>query len=245
LKPADSARLRSLAESRSTTPAALRRALAGDLDAILAKAMQPEPDNRYLSALAFSGDLRAHLAGWPILARPATPAERIRRWVIRHWALASLGTALAATILFSAIGVIVQTSNAERQRLRAQATLQELVRLTGALDGELYDSIHSLDHADSARSALIVNATQTLDRIGGDNDPDPALLLELADQYAKLARLQLAQSPANPEYRTSALTDLDKATELLKHISASESHYHEAQQALQQLTAFRRSLTPN
>jgi serine/threonine protein kinase len=245
LKQTESARLKSLAEARSTTPARLRQSLAGDLDAILARAMQPDPNNRYLTAEAFCDDLRAHLAGRPIVARPAKPAERARKWVRRHLVLTSLGLALAVTVLFSSIGIILQTSHAEHERLRTQATLQELVRLTGALDGELYDSIHSLEQAENARNALIMNATKTLDRIGADDNPDPVLLLELAEQYTKVARLLLAQSPASQVHRRSALADLDKAIALLKHVSASDIHYLQAQQALQQLIVSRHSLTLN
>ncbi|MGA9994094.1 MAG: serine/threonine-protein kinase [Pyrinomonadaceae bacterium] len=50
----------------------LRRRLAGDLDNILLKSLRKEPERRYASAQEFSEDLRRHLEGLPVLARPDT-----------------------------------------------------------------------------------------------------------------------------------------------------------------------------
>src|SRR5581483_10048757 len=48
---------------------ALRGALEGDLDAIVAKAMRKEPGMRYASVERFTADLERYLNGWPVEAR--------------------------------------------------------------------------------------------------------------------------------------------------------------------------------
>ena len=72
------------AVARGTTPARLARALAGDLDNILARAMHKLPTERYPSVLAFADDLRRHLEHKPILARPESVAARTRKFMRRH-----------------------------------------------------------------------------------------------------------------------------------------------------------------
>src|SRR5262249_34482880 len=58
------------AERRTTTPERLSRALRGDLDTIVAKAMKKDPEDRYSSVTAFADDLRRYMQHEPISARP-------------------------------------------------------------------------------------------------------------------------------------------------------------------------------
>jgi eukaryotic-like serine/threonine-protein kinase len=57
------------ARLRDATPAALRSALSGDLDAIVTTALQKEPAHRYTSVRAFAEDVQRHIEGRPIVAR--------------------------------------------------------------------------------------------------------------------------------------------------------------------------------
>ncbi len=58
--------------------------LKGDLDTIILKALQKEPGKRYGSAEMLAGDIERHLAGLPILARPATMRYRAGKFIVRH-----------------------------------------------------------------------------------------------------------------------------------------------------------------
>src|SRR6266851_2702234 len=58
----------------------LRRALRGDLDTIVAKALKKNPAERYLSVTAFADDLRRYLGHQPISARPDTLAYRAKKF---------------------------------------------------------------------------------------------------------------------------------------------------------------------
>jgi len=57
----------------------LKRALRGDLDAIALKALAKAPEGRYDNAAAMAEDLRRHLAGKPIAARPSRPSRASQR----------------------------------------------------------------------------------------------------------------------------------------------------------------------
>ena len=71
------------AEARGMSLRALKRALRGDLDAIVLKALAKEPDGRYDNATAMAEDLRLQLAGKTISARPPRPSRRSQRAAAR------------------------------------------------------------------------------------------------------------------------------------------------------------------
>jgi serine/threonine protein kinase len=58
--------------------------LAGDLDTITLTALAKEPARRYATAAALADDVRRHLTGLPVMARPSTWRYRSARFVNRH-----------------------------------------------------------------------------------------------------------------------------------------------------------------
>ena len=87
------------AASRASTADRLARQVRGDLDAIVLKALSKDPARRYPSAAAFAEDLRRHLAGKPIRARPARLSYRLRKFVLRNGTLLGVSAAALAAIL--------------------------------------------------------------------------------------------------------------------------------------------------
>ena len=72
-----------------------------DLETIVLKAMDKEPDRRYATAQELAEDLARFLEDKPIRARRPTPAERAAKWARRHRAV--LGAAAAVAFLALAI----------------------------------------------------------------------------------------------------------------------------------------------
>lgn len=86
-----------VARARATTPQRLTERLRGELDRIALKALEKRPEHRYASAAALAGDLRRHLEGLPVSARP-----RLRfpaRSTLAITAIMVLGLALAGAWL--------------------------------------------------------------------------------------------------------------------------------------------------
>ncbi|HEX8385599.1 MAG TPA: serine/threonine-protein kinase, partial [Rubricoccaceae bacterium] len=73
-----------VAASRGSTPDLLQRRLRGDLDAVVLKALRPEPEQRYASADALADDVRRAVAGLPVHARRGTARYRTAAFVRRH-----------------------------------------------------------------------------------------------------------------------------------------------------------------
>lgn len=58
--------------------------LHGDLETIVLKALEKEPNRRYQNIAALSHDIERHLADQPIIARPPSAAYHLRKLVARH-----------------------------------------------------------------------------------------------------------------------------------------------------------------
>ncbi len=93
--------------SREPTPTCrLRPSVDRDLDTICRKCLHKEPGQRYASAQALAEDLHRYLGGEPILARPVSPGERVRKWAKRRPAAAALvGVSVLALLTVAAGGV--------------------------------------------------------------------------------------------------------------------------------------------
>ena len=83
-----------------------RRACAGDLDAILARALAKESGKRYPSVDAFADDLERHLRGEPVRARPDSAWYRAERWVRRHKLETAVGAAIVIAVPAGAVAEV-------------------------------------------------------------------------------------------------------------------------------------------
>ncbi len=90
--------------SRAAADPQAREALRGELDAVLHKALQKEPAQRYAGVDAFAEDLQAALEGRAVRARPDTALQRLARALRRHRLAVLAGLAIAAGFAL-AIGV--------------------------------------------------------------------------------------------------------------------------------------------
>jgi tetratricopeptide (TPR) repeat protein len=90
--------LPSIASSRNIEPAYLERALRGDLDWIVMKALEKDRTRRYETANGFAADVMRHLANEPVVAAPPGRAYRLRKFVRKH-----RGGVIAASLVVFAL----------------------------------------------------------------------------------------------------------------------------------------------
>ena len=97
----------------------VERTLAGDIDAIILKALRPEPDRRYPSALALGEDIASYLSGHPVEARPDTLTYRIGKTLRRHRASAALVGVAALALIGGTVVSLALAADARAERDRA------------------------------------------------------------------------------------------------------------------------------
>ena len=150
------------------------KALRGDLDTIVGKALKMAPDERYACVSAFADDLRAYLRHEPVSARPDTLAYRVSKFVRRHSG-AVTATACVALLMASLVGFYTARLASERDRARVEAqksaTVSEL--LTSLLTGA--DPYASRDPEPTVRNILDAGA----ERVSKDLRDQPALKAEM------------------------------------------------------------------
>jgi eukaryotic-like serine/threonine-protein kinase len=110
----------------------LARRPRGDLELIALMALQEDPARRYLSGAALAEDIRNHLKGRAITARPESTLDAARRFFRRRpWAAVALGLAvgLVVTLQVSAVRFSQQRDAAQREAARVTQVKDLLVGL--------------------------------------------------------------------------------------------------------------------
>ena len=98
---------------------ALARALRGDLDTILAKALRKDPAERYATVESLAADVERHLRGEPVLARPDSFLYSAGKFVRRHRGATVAVLAIATAVLAGLAGTVYQARIAEAQARQA------------------------------------------------------------------------------------------------------------------------------
>ncbi|MCB1009407.1 MAG: tetratricopeptide repeat protein [Acidobacteria bacterium] len=183
--PADSMEI---AAARGSRPDRLRRRLAGDLDTIALKALREEPAERYASVQELAEDVRRHLHGQPIGARPASLRYRAGKLVRRHWVGAAATALIVLAVLAGLAGTTWQARIAARERDAARAEAAKAEQVAEFLAGVFRQAnpVESKGEEMTVREALDRGA----ERIERDLADQPVvradLMTVLADSYLEL-----------------------------------------------------------
>jgi len=111
--------LRMIREDAPPLLGSFEGALRGDVETIVAKALEKDRERRYASASELAADLRRHLSDEPIVARPATRVYALRKFAARHKAL--VGAGACVVILSSATFYLVNRARLEAGEQREAA----------------------------------------------------------------------------------------------------------------------------
>ncbi|MBD3240324.1 MAG: protein kinase [Chitinivibrionales bacterium] len=93
-------------------PSRVMHGIDPDLDAIVLKALRPDPGARYRSAMHLGKDLRRYSEGRPVEAKPPTPWYRTTRFVRRHRGPVVLSAIIAGLLVM--LGLIAAVDHHRR-----------------------------------------------------------------------------------------------------------------------------------
>jgi len=169
--------VRRICESSPRLTDASRRTLRGDLETIVYKAVEKDPQRRYAGVAALAEDIDRYLSKQPILARRPSAVYQLRKLIARH----RMPFAFAATLFLSVIGFGIWMSilytSADAARIRAQQAEKSagVEALTARRTAEFLTDLFKVSDPGEARGNTIT-AREVLDR-GAER-----IERELADQ---------------------------------------------------------------
>jgi serine/threonine-protein kinase len=160
----------------------LSRALRGDLDNIVIRALKKSAAERYANAALLADDLRRYLNDEPVTARPDAASYRLAKFVRRHRMAVGAG-AVVATALTVGIGVALWEANeARHQRVQAEGLIEFML---GDLRRKL-QPVGRLDVLDAVGAkALDYYAAQDAGRLDADSLGRRARALHLIGEIAE------------------------------------------------------------
>lgn len=199
------------------------KSLRGDLDNIILKALRKEPSRRYASVEQFAEDIRRHLKGLPVIARPDTFSYRAGKFVKRNRVPVIAGVLILLTLVGGIAATGWQAVRAERQRLLAEKRFDQVRELANNVVFKYHDEIKDLPGATRVREILVRDALKYLDNLQSESGNDPALTRELAQAYIRVASVQGGTYQANLGDSKGAAESYSKAIVLLEPLAAENS----------------------
>jgi non-specific serine/threonine protein kinase/serine/threonine-protein kinase len=193
--------------------------LKGDLDNIVLKALRKEPEQRYASVEQFSEDIRRHLSGLPVSARPATFGYRARKFAGRNRIAVSLSILILLTLLVGIAATGWQAVRAERERKLAQKRFELSRDLANSLIFKYHDAIANLPNSSPVREMLLKDASAYLDELAQDARGDLTLRREVASAYMKLGDIQGRPHRESLGNTSAAIENYEKATALFEALA--------------------------
>jgi serine/threonine protein kinase len=191
--------------------AQLRRALSGDLDAIIAKALEVDPARRYASAEAFAEDIRRSRDHRPISALRIGTTTLALKFIRRHWIGAAMTAAFLVLLIGGSAGIAWQAVRAEREAQRATTIKDFLIGVFRANDPRIA--------ADKPRGEITARALldASAKRIESSFAQQPVTQIELLGVTADIYRELEETQKSNALYARE--TDLAR-----RHYGPADSH---------------------
>jgi non-specific serine/threonine protein kinase/serine/threonine-protein kinase len=233
--------LPSISANRQAEPTRLSKEVHGELDWIVMKCLEKEPNRRFESASALAADVRRHLANEPVSAGPAGSAYRLRKFIRRNKGLVIAVAAIAASLIVGAIAATVGMIGQARARAEAdrQATIAHAISdfqtdmLASADPNKLFGdnvtvlqvvqaAVKELDDGKLKDQPLVEAAVrgvigQTLRSLGRDSEAEPILRRGLD--------LQRRTNPTDEQGAADYLTELAIVTQHQDRFREAEDLY--------------------
>ena len=204
--------LPSIAASRDVEPAHLKRALQGDLDWIVMKALEKDRTRRYETANGFAADIQRHLAHEPVVAAPPSRAYRLRKFVRKH-----RGAVIAASlVLLALLGGLAAVAAVQTV---ANARLAESLKRETSANAALNEANGQLSQSRAAVQARYELATDAIKTFHTGVSED----FLLKEEKFKDLRNRLLKSASDFYGKLGAL--LGKETDLVSRRALAQANF--------------------
>jgi hypothetical protein len=179
-----------------------------DLAAIISTATHPDPARRYPTVAALQADIANFVTGRPVTARPDSFGYRAGKFLARN-RYGVLAATLVTAVLAGAL------SYSLLQGRRAERRFAQVRDLANTLLFPIHDAIQPLPGSLPAQDLVTQTGLKYLDALAEESSTDPALAIELAGGYARLATIAYSDKRASKGQRQLAEALQEKALRLL------------------------------
>lgn len=185
-----------MAQQARTSAKVLRRRLRGDLEAIVAKALEIDPEDRYESAAALRSDLIRCLEGQPVEASRGRLAYRVKLFAKRHRTALVASLAVLLAVCGGLVSTLREARRVEIERDRAQGAEER----AKALNRYLVDDVLGLARPEESggrdltvRELLDQASRRAESALADDAGLDGAIRGAIGETYLSLGDLDLAE----------------------------------------------------
>ncbi|MCH8252406.1 MAG: serine/threonine protein kinase [Planctomycetes bacterium] len=210
--------IRFIGDHDPVTLSSIDRALRGDVETIVARAMEKDKERRYQSAADLAADIRRYLADEPIAARPPSTTYQLGKFAKRHKGVV---TGAAMTLAVLVVGIIATTELARRARAAESQALSDAASAR-AITTLLQETLASGDPQTgrgpdyTVREALDAAAARVDTELADQPEIESALRRTIGATYVSLSMFKEAEP-----HLTRAL-DLCRAIHHRDHVDVAE-----------------------
>ncbi len=233
---------------QSVDPAPLstvNRTYRGDIETIVAKALEKDKNRRYGSAAGLAADLRRYLNDEPIIARPASASYQLQKFARRHKALVA-GAAAVFVVLI--LGVIASTWEAVQARHAEKKAQQQSAVAQAVNDFLQHDLLAQASAYNQSKPDPNITVRTVLDRAAKNiqgkfkdqPEVDVAVRETIGDAYTDLGLYPEARKQLEPALELSRRTlgaESPKTVDVLARlgsVAGLQQKYPEAEKMLTQ-----------
>lgn len=228
---------------RDTQLGRLRRQLQEDLDAIVLRSLQKDPEQRYGSAEQLSEDIKRHLDGLPVLARKGTLSYHAGKFARRHWGKIAVSAAFVLFGIFYAVRVTQERDNVRVEAAKAQQIASFMIDLF-----EVSDPDEALGNTITARELLDQGAQTIHQELSEQPEVQAIMMNVMGEVYSKLG----LYDEAEPLFRKAldirrqehggTHEDIAESLDNLASLHVQKGEYDAAEKLFREALAMQREL---
>jgi tetratricopeptide (TPR) repeat protein len=187
--------MRRISDEHVMRPRKICPTIDKDLELLLLKALDNDPDRRYVSGGELAQDIENYLTGAPLIAGPPTTFYRFKKFVRRHAMFSVAVIAVGATLI---IGLAAITA----MYFRAENALGEATAISDFLVKDILSDQNLLEEQELDTEYLLDNATEKLEG-KFENQPliEARIRTTLGQRYLNINKPELAREHLERAYQ--------------------------------------------
>jgi|GEM_PF-3430873 serine/threonine protein kinase/tetratricopeptide (TPR) repeat protein len=206
----------------------------GDIETIIAKALEKDKIRRYQSVSAFAEDIRRYLENEPIEARPPSVLYVMSRFAKRNAVAVVASTVIILVLIIATVFSSYKAIDANIARQKSDERLQQIQSVASTLVFDLTDRVGNIPGATPLREHIANTGLRTLRLLEEEVAGNDALAIELARTWLRLGDIFGNPHVANLGRTQDAMEaylqaeNLLKGTALASQLDVSQVHRRQA-----------------